>query len=86
MIIKRYSCLYLHKDIDLLCNNCPQIMKFWQEYFTAGRQGKCFLFSSWISICSKRTCKNFDNWSKTNVFMSKMNFEKGFCISRGDNP
>ena len=28
------------------CKNCrPLIMDFWQEFLTAGRQGKYFLFS-----------------------------------------
>ena len=30
--------------------------------------------------------KIFENRSKINIFMSKLNFEKGFCISRGDKP
>ena len=60
---------------DLKCKNLPQIMNFWREFLTAGRQEKCFQFSSWISICCNRTCKNFENRSKTNVFMSEMNFE-----------
>ena len=59
----------------LLCKICSQKLNFWREFITAGRQGKCFIFSIWISICRKRTCNNFENRSKTNVFMSKMNFE-----------
>ena len=35
---------------------------------------------------SQHDLQNFENRSNTNVFMSKMNFEKGFCISRGDKP
>ena len=66
--------------------NRPQIMNFWREFLTVRRQGKSFQFGSWISICRNRTCKNFENRSKTNVFMSKKNFEYGFCISRGDKP
>ena len=58
---------------------------FLREYLTAGRQGKYFLFCIWISICRNRTCKFFENRSKINVFMAKMNYRLGFCISRGDN-
>ena len=62
---KRVICCfsYLLFIFVLMCKNCPQIMIFLREFFTAGRQGKCFLFSSLISICRNRTCKIFGNRS-----------------------
>ena len=58
-------------------------MNFWRKVLTAGRQGKYFQFSSWISICRNRTCKKLENRSKANVFMSKVNFEycRDFALS-----
>ena len=70
----------------LKCKKRPLIMNFWRDFFlTAGRQEKKFPFSIWVSFCRNRTGKDFANRSKNNVFMAKMNFELGFCISRGDN-
>ena len=34
---------------------------------------------------SQKDVQYFENWSTDNV-MFKMNFEKEFCISKGDNP
>ena len=33
------------------------------------------------SAAGSRTCKNFENLSKTNVFMSKMNLNRDFALA-----
>ena len=45
-----------------------------------------FLSASRSQFVSIGSAIFFFNESKDNVFMAKMNFEYGFCISRGDNP
>ena len=48
--------------------------EFLARIFDCWGAGKMFLFCNWISICRNRTCKNFENRSKTNVFMAKIIF------------
>ena len=47
---------------------------------------KNIFFSSSISQFVAKDLQNFGNRSLDDVFIAKMKFEYGFCISRGDNP
>ena len=54
-------------------------MNFWQEFSTAERQENVFFSTSGSQFVATEP-------AKINFFMTKMNFEYGVCISRGDNP
>ena len=50
---------------------------------------QCMKYAQMIAntdFVSLNTGKKFENRSTDNVFMTKLKFEKGFCISKRDNP
>ena len=78
--------MFCHRSVYLLkSKNLLLIIVYRKTFLYGGRQENYFHIKILILVCPNWTCKKFENQWTDKVFILKMNFEKGFCIGKGDN-